>query len=307
MTAHRMDRAIETLARNQHGVFSTRQARDRGATDDMISRRRRNGRWLQLAPTVWALPGNPFTWERQMMAAHLSVAGSAVSGLAAAHLYGLDGCRPVRPEMTVRRGANHRSRLGTVHQSDRFVATTLGPFRIATVEQTLCDSAGRLGPRLDDVVVGAIEAGSVTAESVMARATGLFPAPPQGLARLMTLAEELRGWRSVPRSALELALFRVLDDPRIPYWESEASPSWWPGADERLDVVVPSWRLIVEADGRKWHTRRADFESDRRRDHIALTHGHRTVRFTYDQLLHEPGYAIDVLLAAGSGSSSAAA
>ncbi len=139
------------------------------------------------------------------------------------------------------------------------MATILGPFLIATVEQTLCDSAGRLGARLDDVVVAAVEAGSVTPESVIARAMGLLPAPPRGLARLMTLAEE------------------------------------------RLDVLVPSWRLIVEADGRRWHTRRADFENDRRRDHIALANGHRTVRFTYDQLVH------DVLLAAGAGSSSAAA
>ncbi len=101
-------------------------------------------------------------------------------------------------------------------------------------------------------------------------------------------------------SVLEVALFRVLTDPRIPAWEAQATPAWWPNDRERLDAYIPAWRLVIEADGRAWHTRSKDFERDRRRDHIALVNGCRVARFTYEQLVHEPEYVLAVLLAIGA-------
>lgn len=40
-----------------------------------------------------------------------------------------------------------------------------------------------------------------------------------------------------------------------------------------VDAYIPRWRLTIEADGRRWHTRKADFERDRRRDNAAAAHG----------------------------------
>ena len=302
MTAREMDRNVERLARRQHGVFSVAQARKAGATKSMIETRRGNGRWLQLAPSVYALPGNPPTWHRQVMAAHLALPGSAVSGLACACLQELDGCRAVRPELTVPRSSTNRSALATVHQTDRFLSTRLGPFVVSTVAQTLCDSAGRLGRRLDAVLEEAITSGRTSVGEVLARCEALVPQPPEGVPRLVALALELEEISSVATSVLELALYRILEDPRIPRWEAQATPKWWPNAGERVDAYVPSWRLIVEADGRSWHTRRGDFEKDRRRDHIALANGHRIVRFTHQQLVNEPDYVLSVLLAIGDPS-----
>jgi len=148
MTATGIDRAIEALARRQHGAFSTSQAYDLGATPRIIERRRSNGQWAQLSRTVWALPSAPPTWHRQVMAGVLSLPGSSVSGLAAGHLLELDGYRPVRPELTVPRGGSRRSPFATVHQSDRAVTTTCAGFPVVTVEQAICDSAGRLGAML---------------------------------------------------------------------------------------------------------------------------------------------------------------
>ncbi|MGZ4692033.1 MAG: DUF559 domain-containing protein, partial [Acidimicrobiales bacterium] len=61
--------------------------------------------------------------------------------------------------------------------------------------------------------------------------------------------------------------------------------------------LIPSWRRIVEADSRLWHTREADFERDRARDHLAQMHGYEVTRFTYHQLVADPDYAVRVLLA----------
>jgi very-short-patch-repair endonuclease len=306
MADHRTDRAVERLARVQHGAFSAAQARAVGATRSMIGTRRQTGQWLQLAPSVFALPGIPPTWHRQVMAAHLSAPHSSVAGLAAGHLLGLDGYRPVRPELRVPRGAGHRTSLATVHQSDRFLARPIGPFSVATVEQTFCDTAGRLGGRLDDAVHAALTTGRTSPAALMARCDALRPRLPKGVERLVLLALEHSELPPVPMTVLEAALFRILADPRIPAWQAQATPSWWPDDRERLDAFVPAWRLVVEADGRAWHTRRRDFENDRRRDHVALTHGCRIVRFTYEQLLHEPEYVLRVLLAIGASVGSGA-
>ncbi len=295
-----MDRRVERLARGQHGVFSTTQARKAGATRSMVDTRRRSGQWLQLAPAVFALPGNPPTWHRQMMAAHLAVPRSSVAGLAAGRLLELDGYRPVRPELRVPRGAAHRTALATVHQTDRFLARAFGPFSVGTVEQTLCDTAGRLGDRLDDVVHAALLARRTSPAALSARCEALRPRLPKGVDRLLRLAVEHSELPAVAMSVLEVALFRVLADPRIPEWEAQATPSWWPNDHERLDAFIPSWRLVIEADGRAWHTRARDFDRDRRRDHIALVHGCRVVRFTYEQLAHEPDYVLAVVLAIGA-------
>jgi len=235
------------------------------------------------------------------MAGVLSLERSSVAGLAAGHLHGLDGFRAVRPELTVPRGGSRRNPFATVHQSDRALTTHFVGFPVVTVEQALCESAARLGPdRLEAVIEAAILDGHTTAGSLLARGAALWPRPPTGLPALIAIAEELARVDDVPMSVLEALLFRVLRDPRIPPWSAQATPVWWPNDDERLDVHIPTWGLIVEADGRRWHTRRRDFENDRRRDHMALAHGHRTVRFTHHQLEREPGYVLDVLLKVGA-------
>ena len=48
-----------------------------------------------------------------------------------------------------------------------------------------------------------------------------------------------------------------------------------------------AWALVIEADGRAWHTRVEDFERDRRRDAEAAAAGYLTLRFTHHQLTHE--------------------
>lgn len=53
---------------------------------------------------------------------------------------------------------------------------------------------------------------------------------------------------------------------------------------------------IVEADGRSWHARVADFERDRRRDHRAQRIGWGTSRFTGADV-ERAGYVVDTLLA----------
>ena len=51
-----------------------------------------------------------------------------------------------------------------------------------------------------------------------------------------------------------------------------------------VDLVVEG-RLIVECDGKRWHTREQAFENDRRRDLVTTTARYRTVRLTWFRVL----------------------
>jgi very-short-patch-repair endonuclease len=57
-------------------------------------------------------------------------------------------------------------------------------------------------------------------------------------------------------------------------------------------------KLIVEADGRRWHTRRADFDRDARRDLFALARGYRTAHVTWAMLTGDPDEVCHDLLEA---------
>jgi very-short-patch-repair endonuclease len=298
MTARELDRAIEALARRQHGAFSRTQARDLGASTSAIDRRLASGAWIRLAPSVYALPSNPPTLERQCMAAVLCEPTAWVSGMTAAVLHGFPGARTGRIEITVPGDASHRSGLAVVRRSNQFDATHVNRIPIGTVAQTVCDLAVRIDPPvLEDVLDTILSTKVVTVDELIRRFERLSP----GAQRRRTSLRAMLALRSAacwvpPASTLEAALYGVLDDPRLPPYSRQAAIPWRVAASARADAFIPSWRLFVEADGRAWHTRVADFARDRQRDREALAHGCSTARFTYDEIVSEPEAVIIELL-----------
>ncbi len=64
-----------------------------------------------------------------------------------------------------------------------------------------------------------------------------------------------------------------------------------------IDFWFPDARLAVEVDGRASHDRARQFQSDRDRDRALLRGGIRTVRFTWQDVMHRPAMVIADLLA----------
>ena len=100
-------------------------------------------------------------------------------------------------------------------------------------------------------------------------------------------------------SEFERMLLRAIDDPRVPNVNRQARLAWWPVLPHRVDAVIPEWNLILEADGRAFHTKRADFERDRQRDNLAAVHGYRVMRFTYRALTQDPAAVLQLVFNAG--------
>ncbi len=288
MTKRSLDDGVARLARRQHGVFNRRQATALGASAESIRARLASGRWLQLNRSVFALPGNPPTWERHLPPAQLGVPRSAVSGLAAAAHHRLAGFRPGRIELAVPRGHSHRSGLATVRQVSLLDVCTVDGVATTTVPQTLFDIAGgvpvrRLVRATDDALVRK----RVSPAELRSWVDRLAGSRRPGLAAMRSLASARINGYVPSESELEDLLFAMLATPGLPPITRQAALPWRPAAPQRLDGLLGAWRLVVEADGRPWHTREQDFVRDRRRDREAAAHGYQIVRYTWEELRHD--------------------
>ena len=56
-----------------------------------------------------------------------------------------------------------------------------------------------------------------------------------------------------------------------------------------VDAAYCDVRLILEADGRRWHTRIRDLRRDHLRDAEAARVGWQTLRFLYEEIVGDPG------------------
>lgn len=290
-TIENPDRAVERLARKQHGSFNHQQARSLGFSNTMIHDRVRTGIWLRLAPGIYALASAPSSWRRQYKAAELTHPQAAIAGLAAAKLHAVDGFRTARPEIVVPYTCKTRSPITDIHRSRDVPTITIDGIRVTSAAQMLFDLLPRINlDRLERVIDGQILSGQVSVAELRERrdALDLARRPSIGLWRTLVEERSADGW-VCPESELESVLWHVLDGlPSRPDIERQATMPWWEPGKGRVDGLIVPWRTIVEADGRRWHARMNDFDNDRWRDNVAQAHGYRVLRFTYTHLHQRP-------------------
>lgn len=279
-----VDSTAVRLARAQHGAFSRAQVMAAGADRSLIGRRLASGAWVQLDNDVFALPGNPGTWLRQLKAAELSLPGSAVARKAAATLHRVDGFRPGRPELAVVHGTSRRTGLASVHQTKFLETTWREGIAVTTLAQTVHDLAAvRARPPMTAVVSAALATG-LDLDDLRQRCVALGPARP-GLSELCAAMEPYDDGNAAPTSVLEARLHAALAAAGIRGVRFQFHLPWSTERDpHRVDAAVPDRRLIFEADGRHWHAQLSAFERDRARDNKAARFGWRTVRLTWLQL-----------------------
>ena len=303
MTRHDLDRALYRLAAAQYGAFGHSQARGLGLTDAMLHTRRRSGLHVQLAPGVSAIAAFPPTWQRQYKAAELTTPGAALCGPAAAKIHDLEGARILKPELVVAYTRSVRNRLARVHRSASSLVTTKDGFRVTTVAQTLFDVMSRSTVRqLERAMDGAILAGQAQVADLDERLRAYDGTRRRNLALWRALVHERAeaGW-APPESELEALLARAYAlVAGAPPARRQAMLPWWKGGKGRSDLLVDEWRLILEADGRRWHARVRDFDDDRWRDNTAAANGWRVQRFTHTHLAHRLAEVVVLIGDAGT-------
>lgn len=250
------------------------------------------GEWRRHDYRVFGLTSAPASWERQLWVAILSRPKAVVGGLSAAHLHRFPGFGPTRPAIIVPGSANARSMVARVIRSEHFdqiETTRLRGFPVTSVAETVLTVAADVNPvRLEQTVDELLLAGRLEVERLEHLVEREGGRRRKGIVTLRQLVGD-RSPDAPTRDAsyLENLLHRLLHKSGIPTWVIE-HPFSLNGRDSRVDIFIPAWDLVIEADGRNWHARVDDFEIDRIRDNELATRGIQVLRFTYRMLKSDP-------------------
>jgi len=208
------------------------------------------------------------------------------SHCSAAALFGLRGISWGQPEITVSGTARPRLRGVAVHRSALSPADVgrRGPIPVTRPARTLLDLAAveptLVEGALDDALVRAITTvGSLG--RLLDRAGGHGRA---GSALLRDLVTDRKAGLGSTESPLEDRIVGILRQHGLeePVRQHELVLS--DGSVVRIDLAYPDTKLGIEADGRVWHSGRADFARDRRRANRLTALGWTLLRYGWADL-----------------------
>ena len=282
------DEKVARVAARQHGLFTRRQALALGFSETQVAWRVRRGVWEVRADGVYGIPGCPWTWRRKLMLAVLDVgAGALVSHQAAAALHGFPGFRPGGPELSVVKGSHSacRWKVHTTRDLPASDCTRVDGIPVTSVVRTLFDLAGVLsGQQLERLVDELLAAGTVKLGSIASRFARYRRPGRTGVAALARILEARGPGYVPPASELEALLRDVLQRGGHP------PPDWQRphpagAAEGRVDAIYESCKLLIEVDGRRWHSQVEQMEADRHRDIAATLAGYHTMRFMWGDVV----------------------
>lgn len=136
---------LASIAADQHGVFSRKQALSVGVSGRQLNRRVSNGQLRRASESVFAICGAPDSTLQRVMAACLAIEGAVASHESAAHLHEVHPLPRWEPVITVPQGRTNRLRGVRVHRTasmpDRH-RTVISGIPVTSIERTIIDLAG---------------------------------------------------------------------------------------------------------------------------------------------------------------------
>ncbi len=286
------DEQIAALAAAQYGVFARFQLLELGIKSNLIDRRLQSGQWVRLAPGVYGLPGRRDSWERRLWVVYLAAGTDAVvSHDSAAVLYRSPGFPREVLAVTVPHPQHQRVAGAVVHQTrvlpDHHWINLFGR-RTTTLARTLVDLAPQISRvRLDRAYEHAILTDHLSHARMSRCFMELLSPGRKGMVKLGMVLDERGPGFVAAASELERMLFDCCA--RVGLTPVRQFPL--PGhqvVTGCVDAALVEAKLILEADGRRWHNRVADQRRDRARDKAAGRVGWQTMRFCYEELTEDP-------------------
>lgn len=285
------DERITALAGSQHGVVTRAQLLDLGVTPRRLDKLQASGLLRRLHRGVYILGHlrGPLEPERApAMAAVLACGpGAVLSHWHAGGLLDLTPTPPVSASIHIRvpPGRTPARRPGIrVHTSavlSLVDVTTVDSVPVTAAARTLCDLAAVADSRtLERAVARAARNGLITSDEIdglVEQRRGRLGGP------LLRAVVQREGRPAFTRSEVEDSFLDLIRGTGL--------------APPRVNVVLHGrevdflWEyegVVVEIDGFAYHSSRRSFASDRRRDGRFMARGIRVLRFTWEQVVHEP-------------------
>jgi very-short-patch-repair endonuclease len=289
------DRQIATLAEQQFGVFARRQASDAGLSDYAQTRRLMAGRWEQVFPGVFGLPGSTRTGRQKAMAAVLwSGESSAISHVTAARLLRIGSMAVDRVHLTVPYGCGLRTTELAIHHAPAFATTdvvVVDGIRCTSATRTIIDCASMMDDEtLEDAFEQARRMGLTSVTALTRRADDLCGRGRPGSARVRRLLTVQNPDDRALESRLEVKLARLLRKSSLPPPERQ-----FPIGRFRLDFAWRRLRVACECDGFEHHGARLAWKRDRRRLAAIEAARWRIVLVTWADVTREPSQTVERL------------
>ncbi len=293
------DLRVAQVAAEQWGVLSLAEFEACGMPRQLVAERALQGFFHRLYPAVYAVGHpNPPRQGRLLAAVKACGRGAVLSHYAAAELWGLMKAVDRHPDVTVPSSASRAPRRINLHRSQyldpRDLATREG-IPVTTPVRTVVDLSADLSESaLRRLLREALARHRISPRSLANALTRL--GPRRGIRKL----RRLMATGMVPtRSELEdvvydLLLAGGLEPPVVN--EAMRVGDRWVVPDFRW----PEQRLVLEADGARWHDNALARPDDRERQRLLEAAGERVLRVTWHQAVDEPGRLVSRLLAAGA-------
>jgi very-short-patch-repair endonuclease len=281
---------LRQLATRQRGLFTRTQARGCGYSAYQVRRRLETHDWQVVLGPVFAFRGIARTPALVDRAAALAVPGGVLAGPSAARVHGLpvDDPRswialPPAARLRIRELSVLRDRLS--RYDVEFVDGVLVTGRPRTVFDCL-----RILPerRAGELLDRALQQRWITLDDLAGRVRAF--AGRHGVSRLVDLVAAAS---TGTRSAAEHLTAQMLKRSGVLGWR--ANVPIHDGAGRLIgigDFVFGAERVVVELDGRAFHTTSDRFERDRQRQNQLIGAGWVVLRFTWRDLTQRPAYVV---------------
>jgi very-short-patch-repair endonuclease len=289
------DRTIARLAAKQRGIVTRRQLMAAGVGPVAIKRRRRAGRLQPIHRGVYAVGHSVLVDGAREVAALLACApGAVLSHLSAAYQWRLlpypANQTPVDITVVGRQPRRTRGiRVHRVRALDRRDLRIRDGIPLTSPARTLLDlAAGIEGEVLERAFAEGQALRLVRPRDVqeqLARNPRRRGAP--------ALRHLLDSGPSHTRSEAERRLLRLIRAAELPRPQVNARVGAFV-----VDFLWPEHKLAVEVDGFAYHSSRAAFERDRRRDASLAAGGYTVLRVTWRQLVDSPEAVVARIAAA---------
>jgi len=296
----RPDVRVAALAAEQWGVLSLTDLRACGLSADAITTRVTNGRLHRLHCGVYAVGhANPPVEGRMLGAVKACGPEAFLSHFAAASIVWKFLASDDRfPEVTICGRSRHFHPGIRVHRS-----TQLGPedvtrhrgIPVTTPARTLLDLASVAGPRALRRAVRRAQA----LHAVNIRQLSEIVTRSPGRRGVARLAQVVASGPALTRSELEDIVFDLFARGGLAPPEVN-TPLVLGGRRVIPDFRWPAQRLVIEADGARWHAGSLAREDDAERQAILEAHGERVLRVTWSQAVADPEQTLARVRAAGA-------
>ena len=258
------------MAARSHGVVTRAELLDGGITKAEIDGRLRTGSLIAVFRGVYRVGHRaPSVEARYMAAVKAAGEGALLSGLAAAHLFGLVRGTAPPPEVSARTERRIKGvQVRRVRRLGKGDGTVRRGIPVTTVPRTLIALSSLLS--FDELAKAAHEA------TVRYEITNVDRAPQR-------LKAILEGDVPILLSRLERGFCARLREAGLPLPITNR-----PAGGHYVDCRWPEHKLTVELDSYKFHKTRYAWEQDRHRDRAARRRGDQFRRYTWRDVFEEP-------------------